>query len=130
MKNVVVLGFLVTLMACTELPVATPPQNEGQALFQYWCAACHGSWPSYPATRLLNQRYGGTPPGALEARTDLSGDFIANLVRNGAPGMPPRTENQISDSDLLAIIEYLSPTGGVDETLLPAATDRQCRSES
>jgi len=117
MKNIMLIGVLVSLIACTGWSVDGQSQVPGQALFQQWCAACHASGPSYPATRLLNQRYCGAIPGALEARTDLSPDSIARIVRNGAPGMPPRGENQLGNSELNAIIRYLTP----ENEMLPSA---------
>jgi len=121
-KNMMVIGALVSLIACTGWSVEDQSQDPGQTLFQQWCAACHASGPSYPATRLLNQRYCGAIPGALEARTDLSHDSIAWIVRNGAPGMPPRGENQLGESELNAIIRYLTPE---NERLPSAEPNRQ-----
>lgn len=130
MKNSMLIGLLLTLTACTGLSVDTSSQDPRQALFQQWCAACHASAPSYPATRILNQRYRGAVPGALEARTDLSAAFIARIVRNGAPGMPPRSPNQLSDSDLMTIIDYLAPQADVHELHLPIEIPRPSRPQS
>ena len=88
--------------------------KEGNAAFQYHCAACHGSGmglmgaPMVPGTQALAAKYHGTKPALLEERTDLSPDIVKYFVRNGVSIMPFFRKTMISDPQLNAIAAYLS----------------------
>jgi mono/diheme cytochrome c family protein len=87
--------------------------ERGKTVFAIWCAGCHEPLPgrSYapPAgTYVLNQRYHGTKPAALEQRTDLTAAYIKTMVRSGRNVMPPTRKTEVSDADLDALAAYLT----------------------
>lgn len=100
-------------------------QGQGYLVFNKWCAGCHA--PEYVppggkeaaaklpiisrlplGTNLLQQRYQGSVPAALEQRTDLTPDVVRSFVRNGLNAMPAFRKTEISDAELDALGAYLS----------------------
>jgi mono/diheme cytochrome c family protein len=90
---------------------AGDPVQEGNQIFQYWCASCHGKGPGHPGTDALQKLYKGSLSALLEERTDLTPDVIATFVRHGNSIMPFFRKTEISDADLAAIGAYLSRKG-------------------
>jgi (+)-pinoresinol hydroxylase len=88
-----------------KAPVGAP---AGYIQFQNSCAVCHGSGPAHPGTRALAYKYRGKEPGPLEQRTDLAPDFIKYVVRHGVSVMPMFRKTELSDTDLDAIVAYLT----------------------
>ncbi len=86
--------------------------NQGHEVFKTWCQACHA--PASPAsprlagTMVLEQKYKGTKPAALEERTDLTPAIVTTMVRNGVGPMPFFRKTEVSDADLKALGAYLS----------------------
>jgi (+)-pinoresinol hydroxylase len=86
---------------------------QGQQLFQYWCAACHGPGLGNPQQYLpgeaaLRAKYKGALPGLLPERTDLTPAFVKVIVRSGISIMPFFRKTEINDQQLDAIAAYLS----------------------
>jgi mono/diheme cytochrome c family protein len=130
--------MLVALLASSESKAEGPPPpggmslptpgpvDPGKAVFDQWCVGCHaplakpggppqGRFP--PAgTYLLEQRYKGKVPSALEERTDLSPALIRIFVRRGVSIMPPTRKSEVTDKELEALIAYLTRASGADET--------------
>lgn len=89
--------------------------KRGEALFQHWCAPCHGRGPGHPGTQALDFRYQGAEPGALADRTDLTPDVVSHFVRNGISIMPFFRKTEISDAELADLGAYLArETAGAD----------------
>jgi len=82
--------------------------QRGDGLFQYWCAACHGSGPGHPGTDALRKAYNGNPPALLEQRTDLTAEAVARFLRTGTSIMPFFRKTELSDIDVADIGAYLS----------------------
>jgi len=53
-------------------------------------------------------QYQGTLPALLEERTDMSPELIRTLVRNGITIMPFFRKTEVSDTDLDALVAYLT----------------------
>lgn len=106
-------------------PALAGPAGQGYLVFNKWCSGCHA--PDYapasnPAgaselplpsrvalgTALLRQRYQGTVPAELERRTDLTEAVIVYYVRHGVNAMPPFRKTEIADSELAALVAYLT----------------------
>ena len=94
-----------------------PLLQRGQAVFLARCVICHGGipeqtvpggLPSMPGTQALQLRYQGAKPALLEARTDLTPEFITAIVRNGINSMPYFRPTEVSDADLDALGNYLA----------------------
>jgi mono/diheme cytochrome c family protein len=86
---------------------------HGQTVFAVWCTGCHEPLPGRsfapPAgTYVLQQRYQGRIPPALEQRTDLTATQIRTMVRSGRNMMPQTRKTELSDADLDDLIAYLT----------------------
>ena len=97
------LGVSQSLLAQND--AATQKGNE---IYQYWCATCHGAGPGHPGTTALAAKYKGGRPGLLEERTDLSPQGIRFAVRRGISIMPFFRKTELTDTDLEAVIGYLT----------------------
>lgn len=87
---------------------------RGEAVYGYWCNACHGSEMIKPGTGALAVKYGGTVPAALVERTDLSGPLVKVIVRQGISMMPFFRPTEISDADLEALAAFLTRNSGAE----------------
>jgi mono/diheme cytochrome c family protein len=81
----------------------------GKAVFDKWCAPCHGDGPGMPGTTALQALYKGAKPALLEQRTDLVPELTKSFVRNGVSVMPFFRKTEISDAELEALAAYLAP---------------------
>ena len=102
-------ALAAALLVVAALPASGQDHARGKEVFDYWCAACHAPGPRHPGTQALDVLYGGTKPGALEARTDLLPEITRAFVRSGVSVMPPFRKTEISDADLDALAAYLAP---------------------
>lgn len=82
---------------------------DGKAVFEHWCAPCHGNGPGKPGTAALQALYQGQKPALLEERTDLVPELTRAFVRSGVSVMPFFRKTEISDEELDALAEYLAP---------------------
>jgi (+)-pinoresinol hydroxylase len=87
---------------------ARPGDSRGYVLFQADCSVCHGTGAAKPGTRALAAKYKGARPALIDARTDLAPDYIRNIVRHGVSVMPPFRKTELSDTDLDALVAYLT----------------------
>ena len=89
-----------------------PGQSEliarGEAVYDYWCRDCHGPEMLKPGTAALATQYQGALPAALEARTDMTPEFVKFMVRQGISMMPFFRPTEISNADLEARSRYLT----------------------
>lgn len=136
MKRAVTVAALVLLAACSkqaEQPAAPgqagkgpppPPPYQmrpefpggnrlaggnGKTLFEYHCGYCHLTGGM--GTNLLTKQRmaAGEPPekGLLANRTDLTPDYVKQVVRMGKNAMPPQTRVDLTDAELDAVAAYL-----------------------
>ncbi len=84
--------------------------KAGDAVFQKWCAPCHGRGADKPGTTALQALYKGAKPAELEERTDMTPEFVKTFVRHGVSIMPPFRKTEVSDADLAALTAYLTRT--------------------
>ena len=91
----------------TAKPASANVEN-GKAVFERWCSACHAPKPSLAGTLALQTKYKGEVPAALEQRTDLTPDVVAFFVRNGVAWMAPFRKTEISDIELADLGAYLA----------------------
>jgi mono/diheme cytochrome c family protein len=80
--------------------------DNGQKVFDYWCATCHG--PNLPGTMALEAKYKGAKPALLTERTDLIPPVTKAFVRKGVSVMPFFRKTEIGDADLDALAAYLA----------------------
>lgn len=100
----------LVLGSFVETSVAQEPGSvgRGQAVYQYWCATCHGAGPGMPGTTALRAKYDGRAPAPLADRTDLTPESVRFFVRNGVSIMPFFRKTEVGEADLDALVEYLT----------------------
>jgi (+)-pinoresinol hydroxylase len=88
--------------------------ERGRALYEHWCAPCHGPGignngaQHLPGTDALRVKYRGALPALLTERTDMSPDLVKTYVRQGITVMPFFRKTEIDDAELDAIAAYLT----------------------
>jgi mono/diheme cytochrome c family protein len=86
---------------------AKPDLQQGQAVYDKWCAPCHAPGNAYPGTMALQTKYEGKIPAVLLERTDMTPEFVKTFVRTGVSIMPFFRKTEISDAELESLAEYL-----------------------
>jgi (+)-pinoresinol hydroxylase len=108
MKSIVLISILAAAAAAPK-PLSPTAQVSGKAVFDHWCATCHGSGPRMPGTAALAAKYGSDLPAELTKRTDLTPDVVQLFVRKGVSVMPSFRKTEITDRELAALGAYLGP---------------------
>jgi mono/diheme cytochrome c family protein len=112
----------IAFLAAPAIALAQQPAanvEKGHETYAYWCASCHGRGNRFPGTVALQAKYGGKVPAVLDDRIDLTPAAVRLFVRRGTSIMPFFRKTEISDSDLDALVAYLTrprppapPAGG------------------
>jgi (+)-pinoresinol hydroxylase len=98
----------------------TASETNGKAVFDKWCAPCHGAVSpknvmfgngALAGTSALAVKYKGKLPAVLEQRTDLTPAMIKTVVRHGLYGMPITRKTEVSDAELEDVVAYLTRNG-------------------
>jgi (+)-pinoresinol hydroxylase len=102
--------FAAAVLSCVAFatPLHAQQPGDGKAVFDKWCAPCHGDGPGKPGTAALQALYKGVKPAILEQRTDLAPEFTRAIVRTGVSVMPFFRKTEISDAELDALSKYLA----------------------
>lgn len=100
-------ALVLALSASAAHAAPNPAVMEGQRLYTYHCAPCHGAGPGHPGTAALQMKYQGQVPPALADRRDLTSEALQYFIRNGVNAMPYFRKTEISDGDIAAIARYL-----------------------
>ena len=85
---------------------------RGEAVYEYWCNACHGPEMLKPGTAALAIKYQGALPPALTERTDMVPEFVEQMVRQGISMMPFFRPTEVSNADLEALAAFLTDNSG------------------
>ena len=103
---------LLALLVLTLLtaPAQAQDTTHGKAVFDKWCAPCHGDGPGKPGTNALHALYKGAKPALIEQRLDLPAELTKQFVRTGVSVMPFFRKTEISDAELDALAAYLAPS--------------------
>ena len=111
------LFLLLVIGLGNSLQAQTPSETNGKAVFDKWCAPCHGAVApknvmfgtgALAGTSALAVKYKGKLPAVLEQRTDLTPVMIKNVVRHGLYGMPITRKTEVSDGELEDVVAYLT----------------------
>jgi mono/diheme cytochrome c family protein len=111
------LALFATTFTHPAFAQTAPAEKNGKAVFNKWCAPCHGAEApktgmfatgALPGTLALGLKYQGKVPAVLEQRTDLTPAFIKTVVRHGLYGMPITRKTEISDGELDDVVAYLT----------------------
>ena len=84
---------------------------KGEQVFNAWCQPCHGAVG--PGTYMLEKRL-GKDEARIDQRTNLTGDYIRYVVRNGLNGMLPFRQTEVTDGELKDVIDYLTRNNDKD----------------
>jgi mono/diheme cytochrome c family protein len=112
-----ILLLLLAVEFGNYLLAQTPSETNGKAVFDKWCAPCHGAVApknvmfgtgALAGTSALALKYKGKLPAVLEERTDLTPVMIKSVVRHGLFGMPITRKTEISDAELEDVVAYLT----------------------
>ena len=110
--------FLLLVVGLGDVaPAQTASETNGKAVFDKWCAPCHGAVApknvmfgngALAGTSALAVKYKGKLPAVLEQRTDLTPVLIKTVVRRGLFGMPITRKTEVSDAELEDVVAYLT----------------------
>lgn len=107
----IVLSVLAPGHAVAQVTVApgASKTEQGQAVYQHWCGACHSAGRGNPGTAALAVKYKGQPsvPAVLTERTNLTPQSLKFFVRQGVSVMPPFRKTEITDAELDAMTAFL-----------------------
>jgi mono/diheme cytochrome c family protein len=81
---------------------------QGREVFVRRCEYCHGEGPQKGGTMALQGRYQGAVPGILDERTNLTPEYIRQIVRTNTNGMSPIRITEVTELQLDALIAYLT----------------------
>ena len=135
MTRVLTIAAVALLAACNQQEAAPPPHaakggppppppyqmrpeaasgnrlaaSDGQRAYEVHCGYCHLTGGM--GTNLLTKQrmMAGEPPenGLLTNRSDLTADYVRQVVRMGKNAMPQQTNVDITDAELDAVALYL-----------------------
>jgi mono/diheme cytochrome c family protein len=82
---------------------------DGQRAFEVHCGYCHlaGGMGTNLLTKQRIALGEGPEMALLSNRTDLTPDYVSQVVRQGKNAMPPQTRVDITDAELAAVSAYL-----------------------
>lgn len=98
----------VLVAAAGTAQAAEPDLAAGKAVFDHWCATCHGEGRYMGGTNGLRAKYQDEKPALLEARTDLPAAVVKIFVRTGVGIMAPFRKTEITDAELEDLAAYLA----------------------
>ena len=80
----------------------------GERIYVDKCEYCHGDGVQKGGTFILEARYEGALPALLIERTNLTPEYIEAVLRTWTNGMAPFRPTEISESELEALVAYLT----------------------
>lgn len=112
-------GLLIGCVSASEMPEASggsgdmaeadAPRSEGERIFDRECSQCHAAGDEFPGTFQL-ARTRGADFAVLEARENLTVEYVSYIVRTGLNAMPPFTPTAVTDEELGELAAYLAKT--------------------
>ena len=97
--------LLVLLVGCSAKTTST----DGAALYQTFCASCHGPRGKPDAT--MAARLGVRDLTSPELRTRITPKLVEQQIRKGSQNkLMPAFEGALSDAQMQAIADYVAST--------------------
>lgn len=106
-RAAILLGLLAAGLPAPGLFSSPAQAASGAEVYQNNCSFCHDKGISHPGTQILAVTR-GREFSILKERTDLTPDYIKEIVRHGLRGMPAYRPTEISDAELDALAKYLT----------------------
>jgi len=106
-RAVAVAAVLAAALRCAGAaePASAATLPEGAALFGERCGLCHAAGGT--GTFMLERRL-GKERALLAERTDLTAEYVRQVVRHGLQSMPRFTRVELTDAELSAVAAFLS----------------------
>jgi mono/diheme cytochrome c family protein len=98
-------GFALAILAASASASAADAPSD-KTLFTTRCGMCHQT--NGMGVSILSRRPADASKGLLEARTDLSAEFVYTVARVGTGNMPRISRAEVSDEEMRLIALYLS----------------------
>lgn len=95
------------LMVAPGAGHAQDRQNGGQVVFRQHCSHCHAPGLNHPGTLQLSVTR-GEANAVLEERDNLPGSYVKTIVRQGLNAMPGFKPTIVTETELEALVDYLS----------------------
>lgn len=109
MKRITVVASLLILPFASGGAAAQDSALElGERIYVDKCEYCHGDGVQKGGTFVLEARYEGAVPAVLTERTNLTPEYIEAVLRTWTNGMAPFRPTEISDSELEALVAFLT----------------------
>jgi cytochrome c5 len=89
---------------------APRPELSGAEVFARQCAMCHAAGDDHTGSFQL-ARTRGAEYAVLEQRTDLTADYIREVVRHGMNTMGGFSKVDITEQEMSALVDYLVKKG-------------------
>jgi mono/diheme cytochrome c family protein len=109
MSRLAALAIAAALLTAAPHAFAADSQSadaaKGEQVFKAWCLPCHGKVG--PGTYMLEKRL-GKEESRIDQRTNLTGDYVRYVVRNGLNGMLPFRMTEVTKGELDDVIAYLT----------------------
>ena len=105
MKRIILISSLVLALADLANP-ASGAEMTGKEVFDHYCTYCHGAADG-PGTMQL-KRTRGPDKALLTGRTDLTAEYIENVVRHGLRSMPAFVPSDLTEARLKALVGFLT----------------------
>lgn len=99
------LGIATIGVIETEAAERTFKDLDGKHYFEQHCALCHRGVG--PGVFMLQRRL-GERGAILENRDQISADYLQQVVRLGIGSMPRFSRGELTDYELVEIVEYLT----------------------
>jgi mono/diheme cytochrome c family protein len=100
--------LIAVALATAASASAQTPAAGAPPVYEKWCMPCHGAGEGKPGTISAVALYKGSKPAVLSERTDLTPPGIRTAVRSGMFIMPRFRKTEVSDTELAAIVTYLT----------------------
>ncbi len=101
-------SLLILLFAYGGAAAQDSALELGERIYVDKCEYCHGAGVQKGGTFVLEARYQGELPALLTERTNLTPEYITATLRTWTNGMAPFRPTEISDSELEALVAYLT----------------------
>jgi cytochrome c6 len=103
-KRILVAAILIPILVCPTSATEGLAAANGESLFMKHCNVCHakgGNIINPPKTLMQND---------LQANGMNTIEALVKNMRNPGPGMIPFDEKKVSDTEAIAIAEYILKT--------------------
>jgi mono/diheme cytochrome c family protein len=105
-KHATLTGILALAAVSVSATAMAADAPQGKALFTTRCGMCHQT--NGMGVSILSRRPADASKGLLEARDDLSAEFVYVVARVGTGNMPRISRAEVSDDELRKVALYLS----------------------